>query len=543
MDKKVKAALIIIILLAAFLRLYRLDNIPPALNWDEIAGGYNAYAIANWGRDEWGKFLPIIFTSFRDDKHPVHIYLTAPFVKLFGLSDFTTRLPGALVGILSVITIFYFARIIFKSDLAAFLCASFLAVSPYHMHFSRGLWEANFAPFLFILGLLMFYLAIQKKGWLLNIAFLSFGISLFTYHSSKVVVLPIVFLLIILYFKDLKKLSLNFYTALAIFFIFIFFLFLDPRLLGTARIQQTGFGKEAIEKTYLFQKTKNSYLGFLEITLNQYPLHFSKDYLFISGDQKPGASVKNHGEFYKIDALFLFVGVLYLLKLRSRLTLIILAWLLLAPFPSALVSEAPRAVRAIFMILPMELIAGLGASSILTWFRGRIRLIVMLILFIIVISQVYRYVNYYFSVYPQKDQHEWQYGMKQIVEYVKDHEEYGQVFVTDIRSQPYIFFLFYLKMPLPEFLRNVEYNNSEASKSYNTVSYFGGYYKGNDGKERRVNLYFGGWDPIESIPDKGRLYVIDPSQYDGLRYKAAFDVKKIIYYPGGGVAFYLVSGL
>ena len=58
-----------------------MDKIPASLNWDEVAAGYNAYTIANWGKDEWGKSFPMVFTSFRDDKHPVHIYITSVFVR------------------------------------------------------------------------------------------------------------------------------------------------------------------------------------------------------------------------------------------------------------------------------------------------------------------------------------------------------------------------------------------------------------------------------------------------------------------------------
>src|SRR3989344_8123081 len=129
MISRVKVFLLIIVLLSAILRFYKLDTIPPSLNWDEAGSAYNAYTIANWGRDEWGKFLPLIFTSFRDDKHPVHIYMTAPIVKMFGLSDFTARLSGAIVGVLSVIIIFFLARILFKNDLVGLLSALFLAMS------------------------------------------------------------------------------------------------------------------------------------------------------------------------------------------------------------------------------------------------------------------------------------------------------------------------------------------------------------------------------------------------------------------------------
>ena len=97
-----------------------------------------------------------------------------------------------------------------------------------------------------------------------------------------------------------------------------------------------------------------------------------------------------------------------------------------------------------------------------------------------------------------------------------------------IRQQPYIFFLYYLKTPLPELLSTVKYDESE-SKSYNTVLSFSRY-------------QFGGWDIIGSFPNYNILYVITPSYYGGLRYLQQFEVKELIKYPDKSDAFYLVSG-
>ncbi|KKQ96399.1 MAG: hypothetical protein UT23_C0032G0001, partial [Candidatus Woesebacteria bacterium GW2011_GWA1_39_12] len=58
-----------VILLALFLRVYKLGDIPPSINWDEAAVGYNAFSIANFGRDEWGNVFPLVFKSFEDYKH------------------------------------------------------------------------------------------------------------------------------------------------------------------------------------------------------------------------------------------------------------------------------------------------------------------------------------------------------------------------------------------------------------------------------------------------------------------------------------------
>src|SRR3989344_1810956 len=107
--------LAVIVVFSTALRFYKLDQIPPSLSWDEAAVGYNAYTIANWGKDEWGKSFPLVFKSFEDDKSPVHVYLTAVAVRFLDLSEFSTRLPSAFFGVFNVILIFFLAQRIFRS--------------------------------------------------------------------------------------------------------------------------------------------------------------------------------------------------------------------------------------------------------------------------------------------------------------------------------------------------------------------------------------------------------------------------------------------
>jgi len=115
-NRLVLAALVLIVLVAFGLRFYRLGSAPPSINWDEAAVGYNAWTIANWGKDEWGRTLPLVFKSFGEYKHPVYVYLTVPFVALFGLTDFAVRAPSAFFGVLNVVVIFFLARRLFKSN-------------------------------------------------------------------------------------------------------------------------------------------------------------------------------------------------------------------------------------------------------------------------------------------------------------------------------------------------------------------------------------------------------------------------------------------
>lgn len=535
MNQKVKIILLLIVLLSIVLRFYKLDQIPPSLSWDEAANGYNAYTIANWGRDEWGKSFPLTFKSFEDDKHPVHIYFTALSVRLFGLSEFSTRLPSALFGVLNVIIVFFLAGIIFDSSLVGLIASLFLAISPYNIQFSRFNHEANFALFFFMLGFLLFLKGIRNKATILPWGFLSFGVSLLSYHPSIVVVPPLILLSIIFFSKDLLKIKKHFFVGLLSLSFVICLFIIDPALLGGARIKQTFLSHDKIIKTQFYQKTNNELLGMMEVTFNQYLWHFDPKYLFISGSSNYKFSIQTVGQFYKSDAPFLLIGLIGLIGglfsrvSRKRELLILLAWAILSPLPSSLVEEAPHAARACFQMGSWILISAYGFYLCIKLARGNIMKITTMAVGLTVIFWLFKiYIIDFYTVYPKKHGIDWQYGMKQIVEYVKTNNGYVQVFTTDIRFQPYIFFLYFLKTPLSEYLESVSYNDDEEKRKFNLVTFFDKY-------------HFGDWDPIESYPSYGVLYVVTASQYDGLRNRSEFEIKKIIYYPEGGIAFYLVS--
>src|SRR3989344_7737190 len=146
-----------VFLLAFFLRFYNLGSNPPSLTWDEASLGYNAYSILKTGADEYGNKLPLSIRSFDDYKPPLYVYLTIPFVALFGLSEFSVRLPSAIIGALSVIVIYFLVKEFLQrwdkkhQELIALVSALFLAISPWQLQFSRGAFEGNIGIFFYIL--------------------------------------------------------------------------------------------------------------------------------------------------------------------------------------------------------------------------------------------------------------------------------------------------------------------------------------------------------------------------------------------------------
>ena len=503
-----------ILILAAFVRFYKLNSAPPSISWDEAAVGYNAWTILHWGKDEWGKTLPTTFKSFEDDKHPVHIYLTVPTVAILGLNEIGVRASSALFGLLNVVIIFFLAKKIFGNNWAGLIASFILAISPYNIHFSRFNHELNFALFFFMSGLYFLLKGIEKKNWLIILGFASLGLDLLTYHSAKVVVPPILLLTIALYFKDLVKVKKYFLGGILAFSFFVGVILINPALLGGARLNQTSSPQERTA-----QAITRKYLS-----------HFSYNFLFVKGDANPRLSSQT-GTFYMIDIVFLAIGIIALvwgLFKSKKEYLIVLAWALLAPIPAAITSEAPHAARAMFMTGSWHLIATLGVYALINTFKNKyLKKTISLVVVGVLGLSLYKYMQNYFVNYSPRYAIEWQYGMKQIVEYVKVHPEYDEVYMTAERQEPYIFYLFYLKTPLPSYLKTVKYNKT-LSRPANTVA---GYSK----------FHFGLWDPIESQPIPHVLYVVTPSDYTGLRFKLSFETVYEVKYPNGADAFFLVT--
>lgn len=521
------AAITLILLLGVVVRGYQLTSVPPSLSWDEVAVGYNAWSVANFSIDEWGHRWPLTFTSFEDDKHPVHIYITALFEKFLGLNPWATRLPAVVFGCANILLIFLVINKAFSSKLAGLGSAFFMAISPYAIHFSRMNHEFHFVIFFFLLGLFAFFQSFKKPVWFLLACF-SFGIDLLTYHPA-IVVVPIVFIsLLVLYAKEIRLLRGFRVGGVVVIALFLVILATHPALLGFARASQTNFSKQIIEKTLTFRLIHNPTLARFEVAALQYPLHFSPSFLFIKGDHNPRLADQVVGEFYLLDLLFLAIGLYACLLTRSRAATTFLIILLIGPLPSSLTNEAPHAARSLFILIGWLALAGFGVSVFFKKLKSvKLQLVVGVVIVSVYSWALISYQQRYYQIYPQKYANDWQYGLKDIVEYVKEHPDYGWVYTTDVRAQPYIFYLYYLQVPPKRFLSTVEYNVSP-QRSANLVTFFD-------------HFHFGDWNIVESKPIDGTLYAITDSEYDGLRQKSKFNVKKVIRYPDGGVAFRLVT--
>lgn len=504
---RTKIALAFVLALAFFLRFYNLGNYP-ALNADEAALGYNAYSLLETGRDEHGNPWPIHFQSFNDYKPGLYVYLTLPFVKLFGLSVLPVRFPGALLGVVTVFLVYLLAKQLFteknKADLTArgsltgLVAALFIAISPWHIHFSRGAWEVNAATTFILLGVYLTISFLQKKIWLKRFfAAMSFIAAMYAYHAARIVVPLILVGIDVFYWKQLEITKhIKKYMLIILLSSFVLLpllrdmlgpaglaratgvsIFSDPGVVARIEEQRNTYSNpNSIKAKLLHNRPVNYSIEFIENWLQ----HYSSAFLFIQGDEIQRNKVPAMGQMYIYSAILLSIGLLSLIKsktLNHSTKLVLLWWLAIAPSAAAITFQSPHALRAQNMVVPLEIISAYGFVSLVYWLKhkaGNIKVfgIYILLLCIIIFSGLTKYIDRYWNYMAKDLPFSSQYGVKEMVEYVaKNQSKYSKVFITTVYDQPYVLYLFYTKIDPRVF----QANHTLAAKNtygFSTVAQF-----------------------------------------------------------------------
>jgi 4-amino-4-deoxy-L-arabinose transferase-like glycosyltransferase len=140
--------LLLIVLLAAGLRLASLSRFPPGLHQDEAANAWNGYCLLKTGRDQVGVRWPLFWSRcLGANRSTLYLYALLPFQAIGGLDPWTTRLPSALGGVLTVLLTYYVGRRLFGRP-TGLVAAGLMAVNPWHLQMSRWGHEAGLCPLL-----------------------------------------------------------------------------------------------------------------------------------------------------------------------------------------------------------------------------------------------------------------------------------------------------------------------------------------------------------------------------------------------------------
>ncbi len=176
----------LIVLVAAFFRLWLLDRIPPGLFGDEATDGLDALDVLA-GRG--AVFFPANF-----GREGLHMWIVAGVFRLLGVTPLALRLPSAIAGTLTAVATYWLGRELVVGrwtiddgrskgngvvhglrSIVPLVAALYLATSYWHIHFSRFGIRGVFTPLFGALAFAAFWRAVNQRG----------GESRSTLHASR----------------------------------------------------------------------------------------------------------------------------------------------------------------------------------------------------------------------------------------------------------------------------------------------------------------------------------------------------------------------
>lgn len=467
---KIAPILVAIILLAAVFRLVHLGTNPPAIFRDEAEKGYTAFTIAKTG----GYFffsdlsekpqlnfqrLPIFINVLGVYTSAIYQYCAVPFVAIGGLNEWTVRLTSALVGIATVFFVFLLVSRVADS-ITALWSAFLLAISPWHIIFSRWALQGIFVPLLTVVAVYFFLRALQtssqpqqkiKKVCYFLLSSIFFTLNFYAYEISRVFIPLFLLVLLVIYRREIKS---NLLVVLPGVIVFLFFavlilqFYLQPA--HQARFQRISIFSAGFSTVHVLTQFLKNYLS-----------HYSPAFLFLRGDAELRHSIAGMGELHLFSAPLLLYGLWIIITRNNGFHRLLLGWFFIFPVAASLTREGiPHSLRSICALPMPDIICAIAINNLISSLQQKYsgavsirsrRLIIKIVFYLgvvlITISILIFAINL-FAFYPYYSAINWQYGVKEALSYLREQgippeKIYLSGYIT---YAPYLI-MFYEKIP------------------------------------------------------------------------------------------------
>ena len=589
--KRSKILIILILLLASFLRLWKLAEVPVSLFGDELDVGYHAYSILKVGRDYSGNIMPLHFESLAEWRTPLYLYAVVPTVSVFGISPWGIRLPAAIFGILGVLGIYLSVKELLGYglpvkdlkkrkvltggtltakgiDTIALLSSLVLALSPWHIQYSRAAFEVTMFVAFLLFGLYFFFKSF-KSGKYLWLSALLIIITPLIYSTAKMFALILLVILILLYRKDIfivpKKyllyavaaaLIVGLPTAYATLFsggsqrFNYISVFSDPVIeteVGAARTFDAAVADKlelGLQPSFKDRLFHNKFIFWQERIIYNYLQAFSTEFLFNSGDPNLRHSIKGMGQLYRIEIVPLLLGIVFFFAFHKdkRTKLLMLLWLLAAPIPASITRDGGNhATRLILMLPPLVFLVSYGLYSFYIYLNKRSKfiftgfyLVGFLVFFIL-------YQHQFWVHNPWDSERWWHSGYEGSMKAIKMVEkDYDKVILTMSGEPVWIFFAAWSEYPPEKWQTGYPFEKTTL-EGFGEVSYIDKFYFSSYNNDK------GGIYALPNSIDNKTLYMAAAKEIGANlvrepdRTPPGLNLVKAIAYPSGEPAFYLFA--
>lgn len=474
LNKRFIYGTIAVLLIASILRFYKLGQVPAGMTWDEAAIGYNGYAVVHTRHDEWLERLPISFKSFGDYKAPLAIYLVGIITSILGLNQFVLRVPFAISGVLGVWGLIKLTKILLKAHqqsnsraelitdkTLALLSGLFLALTPWHIHFTRAGFESGLALTLIIWG--FYYLAqflysqnkLNQKNNILNISksVVLLASSMYAYHSSKIFVPLLGTLFLVVHFKYIKNKLLELSVGGSLFVV-----------LMSPIIHDSVFGGGLTRGGTLAITKADSFFSALGMMVDGYLAHLSFSFLSGGWTDTLRHGTQRHSVLLEMVFALVVIGILKLIydvfikkKSLSWLKLSI-SWVMIGLLPAVLGDQQPQANRALLALPGFIWIALFGVQflyeRLLTLFKTKkwLTRVGVIMFLLLLFGNLTVYLHHYYTVFANESAEDFNEGYLELMSLAHQYErgvdgypEVDQIIISSKYGQPYIYSLFVRK--------------------------------------------------------------------------------------------------
>jgi len=365
MKGKIIILLLFILIIASFFRLWQLDSIPPGLYPDEAIHGNEAIQALKTKDFK-------IFYPENNGREGLFINLIAFSFLIFGISIWSIKIVSAIIGILTILGLYLLVKEIFESvklkgsELVALFSSFFLAISFWHVNFSRIGFRAIFVPFVLSFSFYFLFKGFRTKKLLNFIASgIIFGLGFHTYISFRLAVLLIMVVLFLWWLAYRKQKEQRKYLLLVS--CFLLFMFIVALPIGIYFLNNPqNFVSRATGVSVFAQP--NSIKSFVESSI----IHLGM--FNFQGDNNWRHNIPNYPIlFWPIGILFL-IGFLFstkeliisIIKKNHFLLTVhcsLISWFFIMLLPGALTYEGiPHSLRCIGAIPPVFIFAALGIN-------------------------------------------------------------------------------------------------------------------------------------------------------------------------------------
>lgn len=485
---------IIITIIGLVLRVYKVTEVPLGLQQDETSIGYNAYSILETTKDEYGQSYPVQFRAFGEQKLPGYIYLSVISFGLLGPTTFALRIVSVLFGSSTILLTIILTWIMFGASKRNFTIALFsgifLALMPWHIHFSRGAFEVVPALFFLTAGVLATVAATNKKQiswWFISI--ICFIASMYTYNITRILAPLLAIASLYIYRSDNvpNKWQVSIGLLLSTVLLLPFILTLtDARtaisgtLLHTSapiQAQVLEYRSHMLELPPLVQKM---FFNNAVLTLGIYLYHIisylSVSFLFISGSSHGNHGIGTHGQLYLYSLPLLVIALYTWKKIPLKAWRLLCIWWIGNVAIAAFTREAPHATRGFFTIIPLSIILAHGAQTLLSWIMQQKRIIqqisICISVVITIISFAYFWVSYYYR-FPVQYAPAWRVKDEALTKYLQAAQpQIDQILIDPRAGYIYTSYLFYSKFS-PTLFQNTVVRTDPDSEGFTSPIHFG----------------------------------------------------------------------